>query len=109
MSLSAFATVVAVYFRLSRLKIPIVAVVVASLAMGLDATLTDPSGIDSHRGVVTGETIARKGTGEAYEAAFDQPLRDGAEFDVLSETPGWIFGHFEGIGDGWIRNESVAR
>jgi len=109
MSLSALATVVAVTFRLSRLKIPIVAVIVVSLAIGLDATLTDPTGIDSHRGVITGETIARKGTGDAYEAAFDQPLRDGAEFHVLSETPGWTFGHFEGIGDGWIRNEFVAR
>jgi len=59
--------------------------------------------------VVTGETIARKGIGKNYEPAFDQPLKDGAEFTILSENGDWIFGHFEGIGDGWQRSESVAR
>lgn len=109
MSISAVATVIAVYFRLSRLKLPIALLTAVSFAVGLDAFLTDPESLGKSRAVITRETIARKGTGEAYEPAFDQPLRDGAEFQVLGETPGWTFGHFEGIGDGWIRNECVAR
>ena len=55
------------------------------------------------------ETIARKGIGKDYEPAFDQPLKDGAEFTILSENGDWIFGHFEGIGDGWLRREHVTR
>ncbi|WP_373652350.1 tetratricopeptide repeat protein [Schlesneria sp. DSM 10557] len=109
MSISAVAAVVAFWFRRPRFCLPIAGLVVASLAMGLDAWLTDPELLDADRAVITRETIARKGTGEAYEAAFDHPLRDGAEFRVLGETPGWTFGHFEGIGDGWIRNDCVAR
>ena len=63
----------------------------------------------SHHGVVIRETIARKGIGKDYEPAFDQPLKDGAEFTVLSENGDWIFGHFEGIGDGWLRREDTVR
>ena len=59
--------------------------------------------------MITGETVARKGIGKDYEAAFDSPLKDGAEFMVLEEINGWTFGHFNGIGDGWVRNEFVAR
>ena len=63
----------------------------------------------SRRGVVTAETIARKGIGKDYEPAFDQPLKDGAEFTILSENDDWVFGHFEGIGDGWLRREHTVR
>ncbi len=63
----------------------------------------------SRHGVVTRETIARKGIGKDYEPAFNQPLKDGAEFTILSETEDWVFGHFEGIGDGWLRREDTVR
>lgn len=75
----------------------------------IDAGLNSPERFSTHRAVITGETVARKGIGKDYEAAFDAPLEDGAEFVVLSETSGWTFGHFTGIGDGWVRNEFVAR
>lgn len=75
--------------------------------LGVEASLQSPA--NSNAAVITGETLARKGTGKDYEPAFDQPLRDGAEFTILSETADWTFGHFEGIGDGWVRNEFVAR
>lgn len=61
------------------------------------------------RAVIVAETVARKGTGSSYEPAFDQPLRDGAEFRVLDQTDDWTLGRFEGIGDGWVRNECIAR
>lgn len=109
LSLAAVISLFAAWFRVSRLGIAIGVLVLLSAAVGIDAALTDPTTIDSHRAVITGETTARKGTGNSYEAAFDQPLRDGAEFEVLSETPDWTFGHFPGIGNGWVRNEFVAR
>ena len=55
------------------------------------------------------ETLVRKGIGQNYEPAFDQPLRDGAEFTVLSENGDWVFGHFDGIGDGWLRSADIVR
>ena len=63
----------------------------------------------SHRAIVTSETVARKGIGKDYEPAFDQPLKDGAEFTILSENGDWLLGHFAGIGDGWLRKDHVAR
>jgi tetratricopeptide (TPR) repeat protein len=83
--------------------------VAAAAVIGLDAGLDYADFAGSRHGVVTTETIARKGIGKDYEAAFDQPLKDGAEFTVLSENGDWIFGHFEGIGDGWLRREHTVR
>ena len=80
-----------------------------ALLFTIDAGLNSPERFDARRAVITGETVARKGIGKDYEAAFDSPLKDGAEFMVLEETNGWTFGHFNGIGDGWVRNEFVAR
>lgn len=96
-------------FLLRRSVLFLVATVglLASSLLGAEALLQDPA--NANGGVITGETTARKGTGKDYEPAFDQPLRDGAEFTILSETADWTFGHFEGIGDGWVRNEFVAR
>lgn len=109
LTLAAIATTLAVWFRMPRVVLPITILMVCTLAIGIDAVLCDSEIMGSKLAVITGETIARKGTGQSYEPAFDQPLRDGAEFEMLSETPEWTFGHFEGIGDGWIRNEFVAK
>ncbi len=83
--------------------------VMIAAVLSLDAGLAYADVAWSRRGVVTHETIARKGIGKDYEPAFDQPLKDGAEFTILSENGDWIFGHFEGIGDGWLRREHIVR
>ncbi len=80
-----------------------------AILFSVDCAVNSPEKLYGSRAVITSETIARKGIGKDYEAAFDSPLKDGAEFDVLQETNGWTFGHFAGIGDGWVRNEFVAR
>ncbi len=85
------------------------ALVVVAAILSLDAALAYADVAWSRHGVVTCETIARKGIGKDYEPAFDQPLKDGAEFTVLAENGDWIFGHFEGAGDGWLRREHMAR
>ena len=99
----------AVLFRKPRLRLMGALMLVLSVPLGLDTGLAARDIFASRRAVITGETIARKGTANSYEAAFDQPLRDGAEFTILSETPEWTFGHFDQIGDGWVRNEFVAK
>jgi len=105
----ALITVGAIFFRHPRVHWLSFAIALLSLALGLDLLLQYNDVELEKRAVIVSETIARKGTGNSYEPAFDQPLRDGAEFQVLSETSDWTLGHFEGIGDGWVRNEFVAR
>lgn len=106
---AALVVLGAVYSRYSRLHWVTAAFAFVSIALGIDIALHYDGAVGSTHAVITGETVARKGTGNSYEAAFDQPLRDGAEFQILNETADWTFGHFEGIGDGWVRNEFVAR
>ncbi len=105
--LAATVALAAVLLRRSALFVSSAVLLLISTALGLDVGLSDPS--QSRRAIIITETMARKGTGKDYEPAFDQPLRDGAEFTVLNQTSDWTFGHFEGIGDGWVRNECVAR
>jgi tetratricopeptide (TPR) repeat protein len=85
-----------------------VMIVIAAI-LALDAGLAYADIGSARHAVVTQETIARKGIGKDYEPAFDQPLKDGAEFTVLSDNGEWVFGHFEGIGDGWLRRDHTVR
>jgi hypothetical protein len=107
--LAAVAAILALLLRWRRAYWLSAGLVIVAAVLSLDAGLAYADIAWSRRGVVTGETIARKGIGKEYEAAFDQPLKDGAEFTVLSENGDWVFGHFEGIGDGWLRREYVVR
>ncbi len=107
--LAALTACAALIFRRPRAYWISAALLVIAAVLSLDAGLTYADVAGSRHGVVTHETIARKGIGKDYEPAFDQPLKDGAEFTVLSENGDWIFGHFEGIGDGWLRREHTVR
>ncbi len=106
---AALVMVVAVTIRAGRLNWIAVGMLAIGLLIGVDVLLNNAEAIDKQRAVITGETVARKGTGQSYEPAFDQPLRDGAEFQVLSVSSDWTLGRFEGIGDGWVKNDFVAR
>jgi tetratricopeptide (TPR) repeat protein len=107
--LAALAACAALFLRRPRMYWIGTTLVIIALVFSLDAGLAYADVARSRHGVVTHETIARKGIGKDYEPAFDQPLKDGAEFTVLSENGDWIFGHFEGIGDGWLRREHTVQ
>jgi hypothetical protein len=107
LGLSAVLLVLAIVLRRRSLISLTVVVFVLGVIFSVECLLNDPT--LASRAVIVTETTARKGTGKDYEPAFDQPLRDGAEFTVLTETGDWVFGHFEGIGDGWVRKDDVAR
>jgi tetratricopeptide (TPR) repeat protein len=106
--LAGLTTCAALLLRWPRAYWISAALVIIAAVLSLDAGLAYTDVAWSRHGVVTHETIARKGIGKDYEPAFDQPLKDGAEFTVLSENGDWVFGHFEGIGDGWLRREHIA-
>jgi tetratricopeptide (TPR) repeat protein len=107
-ALAAVAACGALLLRRPRVYWIGLAVAVIAVVMTIDAGLAYVDIAWARHGVVTHETTARKGIGKDYEPAFDQPLKDGAEFTVLSENGDWIFGHFEGIGDGWLRREHIV-
>lgn len=107
LGLSAVLLALAIVLRRKSLITAMAVVFSVGVALSIDCLLNDPA--QASRAVIVTETTARKGTGKDYEPAFDQPLRDGAEFTVLTETSDWVFGHFEGVGDGWIRKDDVAR
>jgi len=106
--LAAVAACAALLLRRGRVYWISAVLLATGSILCLDAALAYADVNNSRHGVVTSETIARKGIGKDYEPAFDQPLKDGAEFTVLSENGDWIFGHFEGIGDGWLRREHTV-
>jgi tetratricopeptide (TPR) repeat protein len=106
--LAAAVAAVAALLTRRRLYWLSAALVTVGVILGVDASLSSNDATGSRHGVVTHETIARKGIGTTYEPAFDQPLKDGAEFTVLSENGDWIFAHFEGVGDGWLRREHTV-
>jgi tetratricopeptide (TPR) repeat protein len=108
-AISALAACAAVLLRIPRLYWLSAIIAVVAAVLSLDAGLSYGDIAWSHRAVVTRETTARKGIGRNYEPAFDRPLKDGAEFTILSENGDWIFGHFEGVGDGWLRRDDTAR
>ena len=107
LGLSAILLVLAIVLRRRSLLTVMALVFALGVALSIECLLNDPT--QTSRAVIVTETTARKGTGKDYEPAFDQPLRDGAEFTVLTETNDWVFGHFEGIGDGWVRKDDVAQ
>lgn len=108
-TLAAMVATAACWFRVVRLQWLTTVLLLSATATSIDTILCRAEVTNSRRAIITGEVTARKGIGDSYEPAFDQPLRDGAEFTVLSETADWTFGHFESVGDGWVRNEFVAR
>ncbi|MCY2984505.1 MAG: tetratricopeptide repeat protein [Planctomycetota bacterium] len=86
-----------------------IGLIILGIVFSIDGFLNAPERGRNRLAVITGETVARKGIGKDYEPAFNAPLKDGAEFIVLDETNGWTFGHFAEIGDGWVKNDFVAR
>lgn len=85
----------------------VMGVVVSGVLLG-EAIVRSPDRFTLSYGVLNSEATVRKGMGEEYAPAFDRPLLDGAEFEVLQRTSDWTLGRFPGIGDGWVKNEFVA-
>lgn len=57
----------------------------------------------TRHGVVTvAEVIARKGNSQVYDPAFTQPLKEGAEFQVIDRQGDWLLIELQGAIRGWI-------
>ncbi|MCE3014568.1 MAG: BatD family protein [Pirellula sp.] len=107
LSISAFLFAMGVQLRNKKLVALSVLIAGLGTSVGLEGFLRSPDALASRYGVVVSETIARKGMGETSAPAFDKPLLDGAEFEVVQSTSQWTLGKFPGIGDGWVRNDAI--
>jgi tetratricopeptide (TPR) repeat protein len=79
-----------------------------ALLLSADAWITWSDMNAANRAVVVAEAVARKGNSSEYEPAFDKPLKDGAEFLIIDRRGDWVFGHFEGAGDGWLPRSAIV-
>lgn len=98
----------AVIFRKRRLNWAGGALGVVALLFSLDAAIANNELYNSHRAVVVAETVARKGNGLNWEPAFEQPLKDGAEFTIVERRGDWVLGHFYNIPDAWLPAKNIA-
>jgi hypothetical protein len=107
--LSISALLFAMGVQLRRKTLVALSVLIAGLgtSVGMEGFFRSPDALASRYGVVISETIARKGMGQTSAPAFDKPLLDGAEFEVVQSTSQWTLGKFPGIGDAWVRNDSI--
>lgn len=105
---SAVLMAVWIWFRFRAARVATAVTLLFVVPFVLDYWLTRQEVVFNDRAVIVMETVARKGIGESYEPAFDQPLKDGAEFTVLQHSGDWILGHFAGAGDGWIPRQAVS-
>ena len=106
--LGALLAAGALWRRSRRLYHFSLAAVLIACLLGAEAALAWYEINCVHHAVVIKEVVARKGMGAKYEPAFDQPLKDGAEFSIIDRSGDWVFGHFEGIGDGWLHRDAVV-
>lgn len=75
------------------------AVLLATVAADALAPALRPQGVTLVDGVEV-----RKGNGEGFQKAFEQPLSQGVEFRVTDERPGWLQIRLPDGKGGWIRS-----
>ena len=105
---SALALGAAEWKRSRRLRWAAAVLAGFAILFSADAWNAEVDLNQSGRAAVIAETVARKGNGLNWEPAFDQPLKDGAEFKILERRGDWVKGRFFGIGDAWLPAASIA-
>lgn len=56
----------------------------------------------SHGVVTAAEVVARKGSGETYQPAFNKPVGEGTEFQVVDRRGEWLLIQLPSGPEGWI-------
>lgn len=107
-ALSASLVLLILYGRKSKMAIPsiilliILSCFVSSIIIGQIANASAKQGI-----LIVSSVIARQGDGLNYPQAFEQPLNEGTEFDLIEERIGWLHIRLPDQTDCWIPAESA--
>ena len=80
-------------------------VVVGLLSVALDWYRFE---FQTHGVLVREPVVARKGSGETYDSAFERPLPEGTEFELVRRRGRWLLIRLEGRPPSWVRSEDVA-
>ncbi len=64
---------------------------------------------DSRAVITAGEVLPRKGNGESFAAATEEPLRAGADCAVIATRPDWTEISLAGEIRGWVPSSSLER
>jgi tetratricopeptide (TPR) repeat protein len=78
------------------------ATVAALLAAASYALAVHERDFTRHGVVAASEAVARKGNAASFEPAFNEPLKDGAEFVVLEQRGDWLRVRVRDGLDGWL-------
>ena len=58
--------------------------------------------------VIQSQTIARKANSTSYGPAFNEPLREATEFQVVERRGDWLLIRLPGGGEGWIEEKAAV-
>lgn len=95
-------------WRWSKFRTIAAAFVVGSTLFGVTCLLDYRDQYASLHGVVVSQSVvARKGNGDGFDSAFSGELPEGSEFTVIDRKRDWLQIEVEGLGRGWLREESV--
>jgi len=94
--------------RRRAIRPALAAAVILFLLCGLTFSLDVMSIEFSRHGVITKEIVARKGNGEGYDPAFNEPLAEGTELQVLERRGDWLKIRLGKNLTGWVPESEVA-
>jgi len=84
-------------------------------ALGVTAVLAASAAYDwyrfehlQHGVVIQAQVVARKGNADSYDPAFNEPLKEGAEFQVLERRGSWLKIQLTGGLAGWVPDAAVT-
>jgi tetratricopeptide (TPR) repeat protein len=61
-----------------------------------------------HGVIIRSEAIARKGNAESYEPAFNKPLHEATEFQLVERRGDWLLVHLPDGNEGWIEDRDAV-
>ena len=107
-ALSVSLVLLILYGRKSKMIIPSVILLIILSCFVSSMIIEQIISSSISQGVlIASSTIARQGDGLNYPQAFEQPLNEGTEFDVIEKRVGWLHIRLPDQTDCWIPSESA--
>lgn len=107
-ALSASLVLLIFYGRKSKMIIPSIIFMVILLCFASSIIIEQITDAAARQGVIiASSTVARQGDGLNYPQAFEQPLNEGTEFNVIEKRIGWLHIRLPDQTDCWISSDAA--